>query len=155
MWLLYVQKTKKFLWKVNRFTCWKPAIEALKQGVKSAQSKDKDFTICTHRICGMWSLFPAFLISPVGIYVPKVNNRNTRRCDKDWNQFKSKNKDFLMTSVLVSLLLTWSIFNIWFQCTYCWFWVDKCVVDKYFTNYYIFQKLTLYTNLVSGILSGS
>ena len=93
-----------FLW-VNCIYILKAKIETLKQGVKSAQSKNKDFTICTHRIRGVWSIFPAFLIPPVGIYTPKVNNRNTRRCDKVQKQFKSKNKDFLVTSVLVSLLL--------------------------------------------------
>ena len=90
-----------------------------KQDVKSAQSKNKDFTICTHRIRGVWSIFPACLITLVGICMPKVNIRNTRRCDKVWNQFKSKNKDFIMTSVLLSLLLTWSIFNAWFQSICC------------------------------------
>ena len=88
-------------------------------------------------------LLPAFLISPASIYMPKVNNRNTRSCDKVWNQFKFKNKDFQMTSVLVCLLLTWAIFNIWSQCIYCWFWPGQCVVGKYFTNYYIFSKTQL------------
>ena len=118
-----VQKIINFLRKFIASTCWKPAKETQKKGAESSQSKNKDFTICTHRIHGMWSLFPECLISPAGIYMSKVN---TRRCDKVWKQFKSKNKDFLMTSVLVCLLLTWSIFNIWFRCIYCWFWAGNC-----------------------------
>ena len=109
------KKFYKFFYEWIASTCWKPTIEALKQGVKSAQSKNKNFTICTHRICGVWSIFPACLIPLMGIYMPKVNNRNTRRSDKVWNQFKSKNKDFLMTSVLVSLSSIWGMFNACFQ----------------------------------------
>ena len=54
---------------------------------------------------------------PAGIYLLKVNNRNTRK--KVWNMFKVNNKDTKTTPhqndangvVLVSLLLTLNIFH--------------------------------------------
>ena len=47
---------------------------------------------------------------PMGIYMPKVNSRNTRKCEKVWNQFKPV--DFEQVNMqLVNILPTITLFK--------------------------------------------
>ena len=88
-----------------------------------------------------WPYFPPFsdLLLPAGIYLIKVNNRNTRTRWKICSKLAKRHQNDANGVVKMSLLLTLNIFHILFQCFYCelwtcnfrlgclWYWMKKWV----------------------------
>ena len=62
---------------------------------------------------------------PAGNYMPKVNDRNFRRCETCPKLTIKTRTTPLKSIVLLSLLLTLNMFHTFFNCFYCSLWVSR------------------------------
>ena len=75
-----------------------------------------------------------YKLYPIGIYLLKVNNRNTRTMREICSKLTIKIPEWRQWRFLVSLLLTLNRFHTLFWCFYCWLKTSNCRLGKSLSN---------------------